>query len=155
LAGSGGSDTLLKGAAGMHVEGGSSYSSTAWRRGERGSGRRWRTTGPTTCSFDLNLILILVLNLILKLNIHFITDQYIERLHHNSQLRITRLNNYHTFFHSKIDSYFILGTLVSNNHRLSLKPMPATCSLNILGGKPFINGPTSIYLVLMCSRLIV
>jgi hypothetical protein len=118
---------------------------------------RWTSIGvnPTFSPFDLNLILILVLNLILKLSIHFITDQYIERLRHNSQLRITRLNNYHIFFHSKIDSYFILGTLVSNNHRLSLKLMPATCSLNILGGKPFINGSTSIYLVLMCSRLIV
>jgi hypothetical protein len=118
---------------------------------------RWTSVGvnPTFSPFDFNLILILILNLILKLNIHFITDQYIERLRHNSQLRITRFNNYHVFFYSEIDSYLILWTLVSNNHRLSLKPMPATCSLNTLGGKSFINGSTNIYLVLMCSRLIV
>jgi hypothetical protein len=104
---------------------------------------------------DLNLILILVLNLILKLNTQFIIDQYIERLHHNSQLRTTRLNNYYAPFHSEIDSHLILGPLVSKNHRLSLKPMSATCSLNTLGGKPFVNGSASICLVLMCSRLMV
>jgi hypothetical protein len=38
----------FKGGDGDARGGGSSYSSTAWRRGERGSGRRWRTTGPTT-----------------------------------------------------------------------------------------------------------
>jgi hypothetical protein len=50
---------------------------------------------------DLNLILILVLNLILIFSTLFITDQYIERLHHNSQLRTIRLNNYHVSFHPK------------------------------------------------------
>jgi hypothetical protein len=104
---------------------------------------------------DLNLILILVLNLILKLSTLFITDQYIERLRHNSQLHTTRLNNYHAPFHSKKDSHLILGPLVFKNHRFSLKPMPATCSLNTSGGKPFVNGSTSICLVLMCSRLMV
>jgi hypothetical protein len=104
---------------------------------------------------DLNLILILVLNLILKLSTHFIIDQYIEWLRHNSQLCTTRLNNYHAPFHSEIDSHLILEPLVSKNHRLSLKPMPATCSLNTLGGKPFVNGSASICLVLMYSRLMV
>jgi hypothetical protein len=104
---------------------------------------------------DLNLILILVLNLILIFSTLFITDQYIERLRHNSQLRTIRLNNYHTPFHSEKDSHLILGPLVSKNHMLSLKPMPATCSLNTLGGKPFVNGSASICLVLMCSRLMV
>jgi hypothetical protein len=104
---------------------------------------------------DLNLILILVLNLILIFSTLFITDQYIERLRHNSQLRTIRLNNYHAPFHSEKDFHLILGPLVSKNHSLSLKPMPATCSLNTLGGKPFINGSASICLVLMCSRLMV
>jgi hypothetical protein len=104
---------------------------------------------------DLNLILILVLNLILKLSILFITDQYIEQLHHNRQLRTTRHNNYHAHFHFEKDSYLILGPLVSKNHRLFLKPMSATCSLNTLGGKHFVNGSASICLVLMCSRLMV
>jgi hypothetical protein len=103
----------------------------------------------------LNLILILVLNLILIFSTIFITDQYIEQLRHNSQLRTIRLNNYHTHFHSEKDSHLILRPLVSKNHRLSLKPMPATCSLNTLGGKPFLNGSASICLVLMCSRLMV
>jgi hypothetical protein len=102
---------------------------------------------------DLNLIL--VLNLILIFSTLFITDQYIERLRHNSQLRTIRLNNYHATFHSEKNSHPILGPLVSKNHRLSLKPMSATCSLNTLGGKPFVNGSASICLVLMCSRLIV
>jgi hypothetical protein len=99
---------------------------------------------------DLNLILILVLNLILIFSTLFITDQYIERLRHNSQLRTIRLNNYHSPFHFEKDSHLILGPLVSKNHRLSLKLMLATCSLNTLGGKPFINGSASICLVLMC-----
>jgi hypothetical protein len=104
---------------------------------------------------DLNLILILVLNLILIFSTIFITDQYIEQLRHNSQLRTIRLNNYHAPFHSEKDSHFILGPLVSKNHSLSLKLMSATCSLNTLGGKPFVNGSASICLVLMCSRLMV
>jgi hypothetical protein len=104
---------------------------------------------------DLNLILILVLNLIVKLITHFIIDQYIERLRYNSQLCTTRLNNYFAPFHSEIDSHLILGPLVSKNHRLSLKLMLATCSLNTLGGKPFVNGSVSICLVLMCSRLMI
>jgi hypothetical protein len=104
---------------------------------------------------DINLILILVLNLILKLSTLFITDQYIERLRHNSQLRTTRLSNYHAPFHSEKDSHLILGPIVSKNHRLSLRPMPATCFLNTLGGKPFVNRSASICLVLMCSRLMV
>jgi hypothetical protein len=104
---------------------------------------------------DLNLILILVLNLILIFSTLFITDQYIERLRHNSQLRTIRLNNYHANFNSEKDSHLILWPLVSKNHKLSLKPMPVTCSLNTLGGKPFVNGSASIYLVLMCSRLMV
>jgi hypothetical protein len=103
---------------------------------------------------DLNLIF-LVLNLILKLSTLFITDQYIERLRHNSQLRTTRLNNYHTPFHSEKDSHLILQPLISKNHRFFLKPMSATCSLNTLGGKPFVNSLASICLVLMCSRLMV
>jgi hypothetical protein len=117
---------------------------------------RWTPVGVNpTLPLDLNLILILVLNLILIFNTLFITDQYIERLRHNSQLRTMRLNNYHTPFHSEKDSHLILGPLVSKNHRLSLKPMSPTCSLNTLGGKPFINGSASICLVLMCSRLMV
>jgi hypothetical protein len=104
---------------------------------------------------DLNLILILVLNLILIFSTLFITDQYIERLRHNSQSHTIRLNNYHAPFHSEKDSHLILGPLVSKNQRLSLKPMSATCSLNTLGGKPFVNGSASICLVLMYSRLMV
>jgi hypothetical protein len=43
-----------------------------------------------------------------ELNTHFIIYQYIEKLYHNSQLRTTRLNNYHAHFYSEIDSCFIL-----------------------------------------------
>jgi hypothetical protein len=118
---------------------------------------RWAPVGvnPTFSPLTSTYTLILVLNLILKLSTHFIIDQYIERLRHNSQLRTTRLNNYYASFHTEIDSYLILGPLVFKNHTLSLKPMPATCSLNTLGGKPFVNGSASICLVLMCSRLMV
>jgi hypothetical protein len=56
---------------------------------------------------DLNLILVLVFNLILKLSTHFIIDQYIDRLRHNSQLHTMRLNNYHVHFYSEIDSHII------------------------------------------------
>jgi hypothetical protein len=116
-------------------------------------GTRWGQSN--ILPLDLNLILILVLNLLLIFSTLFITDQYIERLRHNSQLRTIRLNDYHAPFHSEKDSHLILGLLVSKNHRLSLKPIPAMCSLNTLGGKPFVNGSASICLVLMCSRLMV
>jgi hypothetical protein len=43
-----------------------------------------------------------------KLITHFIINQHIEKLHHNSQLRTMRLNNYHAYFYSEIDSYLIL-----------------------------------------------
>jgi hypothetical protein len=43
--------------------------------------------------------------------------------------------------------------LYIQNHRLSLKSMSAKCSLNTLGGKPFVSGSTIIFLVLICSRL--
>ena len=33
--------------------------------------------------------------------------------------------------------------------RLSLKPMPAKCSLNTLGGKPFVSGSASISLYIL------
>ena len=36
-----------------------------------------------------------------------------------------------------LNRYLSLGLLLSKNYKLSLKPMPATCSLNTLGGKPF------------------
>jgi hypothetical protein len=110
---------------------------------------------PLDAGWGQSNILPLYLNLILKLSTHFIINQYIERLRHNSQLRTTRLSNYHAHFHCKIDSHLILGLLISKNHMLSLKPMSATCSLNTLSGKPFINGSAIIYLVLICSRLIV
>jgi hypothetical protein len=65
--------------------------------------------------WDLSNILPLDLNLILnskintELSTHFIIDQYIEKLRHNSQLRITRFNNYHAHFYFETDSYLILG----------------------------------------------
>jgi hypothetical protein len=115
----------------------------------------WGQSNILPLDLNLILILILVLNLILIFSTLLIIDQYIERLRHNTQLRTIRLNNYHAHFHSEKDSHLILGHLVSKNHRLSLKPMPTTCSLNTLGGKPFVNGSASICLVLMCSRLVV
>jgi hypothetical protein len=42
-------------------------------------------------------------------------------LHHDSQLRIIRLNNYNTFFHFKIESHADFGHLVSKNHRIYYK----------------------------------
>jgi hypothetical protein len=50
---------------------------------------------------------------------------------------------------------FLSRPLYIQNHRLSLKPMPAKCSLDTMGGKPFISRSTIIFLVLICSRLIV
>jgi hypothetical protein len=43
----------------------------------------------------------------IKLITHFIIDQYIQKLHQNSQLHTTKLNNYHVHFYSEIDSYLI------------------------------------------------
>jgi hypothetical protein len=45
--------------------------------------------------------------------------------------------------------------LYIQDHRLSLKPMPAKCSLNTVSGKPFVNGSAIIFLVLICSTLMV
>jgi hypothetical protein len=44
-----------------------------------------------------------------EIGTYFIIDQYIEKLRHNSQLRTTRLNNYHAHFYPETDSYLILG----------------------------------------------
>ncbi len=52
-------------------------------------------------------------------------------------------------------SRFLPRPLYIQNHRLPLKPMMAKCSLNTLGGKPFVSGSAIIFLVLICSRLIV
>ena len=38
---------------------------------------------------------------------------------------------------------------------LSRKPMPAKCSLNTLGGKPFVSGSANILSVLKYSTLMV
>jgi hypothetical protein len=50
---------------------------------------------------------------------------------------------------------FLSRPLYIQNHSLSLKPMSTKCSLNTLGGKPFVSGSVIIFLVLICSRLIV
>jgi hypothetical protein len=77
--------------------------------------RETRTRFDWVRGWDLLNILPLDLNLILnsqfstELSTYFIIDQYIEKLRHNSQLRTTRLNNYHALFYSKIDSYLILS----------------------------------------------
>jgi hypothetical protein len=107
--------------------------------------------------WDLPNILPLDLNLVLnsqfstELSTYFIIDQYIEKLRHNSQLRTTRLNNYHALFYSEIDSYLIFWPLVSKNHRLCNRPM-STVVLWMLW-------VTSLWLVdlhiLICSRLII
>jgi hypothetical protein len=38
-------------------------------------------------------------------------------LHHDSQLRTIKLNDYNTFFHFKIESHVDFGRLVSKIHR--------------------------------------
>jgi hypothetical protein len=43
--------------------------------------------------------------------------------HHNNQLRIIRLNDYHIHFHFKIETYTYFGLLLSNNHQLYHKLM--------------------------------
>jgi hypothetical protein len=68
--------------------------------------------------------------------------------------------DYNASSHLKTRLYFLWGQLfcmtsLSRDHRLSLKSMSATCSLNTLGGKPFVSEPVSIFFVLICSRLIV
>jgi hypothetical protein len=93
----------------------------------------WGQSNILPLDLNLILILILVLNLILIFSTLFITDQYIERLHHNSQLRTIRLNNYHAPFHSEKDSHLILGLVVSKNHRLSLKPHAGYVLLEHIG----------------------
>jgi hypothetical protein len=66
--------------------------------------QRWDQ--PNILPIDLNLIFNFQFNT--KLITHFIIDQYIEKLHHNSRLHATRLNNYYAHLYSEIDSYFIL-----------------------------------------------
>jgi hypothetical protein len=62
---------------------------------------------PTFSPLDLNLVLNSQFST--KLSTYFIIDQYIEKICHNSQLRTTRLSNYHALIYSEIDSYLILG----------------------------------------------
>jgi hypothetical protein len=84
----------------------------------------------------------------------FITDQYIEHVL-SSQLNC-RSNQTATIHFSILKQILLLlGLLWSRNHRLPIKPMPAKCSLNTLGGKPFVSGSASISFVLICLRLIV
>jgi hypothetical protein len=65
--------------------------------------------------------------------------------------------DYSVSSHLKTRLYFLWGRLfcmasLSRDHRLSLKPMLATCSLNTLGGKPFVSRSASILFVLICSK---
>jgi hypothetical protein len=60
-----------------------------------------------------------------------------------------------TMIHLLFQNRFLSRPLYIQNHSLSLKPMPAKCSLNTLGGKSFVSGSAIIFLVLICSRLIV
>jgi hypothetical protein len=60
-----------------------------------------------TFPLDLNLVLNSQFNT--KLITHFIIDQHIEKICHNSKLRTMRFNNYHAHFYSEIDSYLIFS----------------------------------------------
>jgi hypothetical protein len=68
--------------------------------------------------------------------------------------------DYNVSSHLNRRLYFLWGQLfcmasLSRDHRLSLKPMSAMCSLNTLGGEPFVSESMSIFFVLIYSRLIV
>jgi hypothetical protein len=84
---------------------------------------------------------------------HLFTNQCKDTLHHDNQLHTIRHNDHNTHFYFKADS--CLCPFYIQNHRISLKPMPAKYSLNTLGGKSYVSGSAIIYLVLICSRLIV
>jgi hypothetical protein len=77
-----------------------------------------------------------------------------------STLSMPRLNSYYCWINShnilfRLKQNPTIWPLLSRNHRLSRKPMPAKCSLNTLGGKPFVSGSANIFFVLKYSRLIV
>jgi hypothetical protein len=67
-----------------------------------------REINPTFSPLISNLILNLNSQFSTELSTHFIINQYIEQLRHNSQIHTIRLNNYHALFYSEIDSYLIL-----------------------------------------------
>jgi hypothetical protein len=60
-----------------------------------------------------------------------------------------------TTIHHFISKQILFYALYIQDHRLSLKSMLAKCYLNTLGDKPFISGSAIIFLVLICSRLMV
>jgi hypothetical protein len=60
-----------------------------------------------------------------------------------------------TTIHISVSKQILVYALYIQNHKLSLKPMSAKCSLNTLGGKPFVSGSAIIFLVLIYSRLMV
>jgi hypothetical protein len=57
--------------------------------------------------------------------------------------------------HLSVLKQLLVYAIYIQNHNLSLKLMLANCSLNTLGGKSFVSGSAIIFLVLICSRLIV
>jgi hypothetical protein len=68
-------------------------------------------------------------------------------LHHDSQLRIIRLNDYNTLFHFKIEFHADFESLVSKNYRLYQKHMSTMYSLNTLGDQSLVSGFASTFLL--------
>jgi hypothetical protein len=82
-----------------------------------------------------------------------ITDLHIEHVS-SSRLITDGFDSHYTHLYSETD-ILTFGPYSPGFIRLPLQPMHATCSLNMLGGRPFMSGSASILSVLMCSRLIV
>jgi hypothetical protein len=91
---------------------------------------------------------------ILSLLRHQLIHKSVHRAHYIMTVSYV-LSDTMTTIHLSVSKRFLSRPLYIQNHRLSLKPMPAKCFLNTLGGKPFISGSAIIFLVLICSRLIV
>jgi hypothetical protein len=68
-------------------------------------------------------------------------------LHHDSQLRIIRLNNYKTPFHFEIESHADFGPLVSKIIGSTIKLMSTVYSLNTLSDQPLVSGSASTFLL--------
>ena len=102
--------------------------------------------GDQTNILPLNLTLFLKLNLLTLSYSHSITDQCIEHELLSRSVAI-RLNSYNAPL--CFENRYSTRPLVSRNHRFSYKPMSARCSLNTLGGKPFVSGSASIIILYM------
>jgi hypothetical protein len=68
-------------------------------------------------------------------------------LHHTSQLRAIRLNDYNTLFYFEIESHVDFGPLISKDHKLYHKIHVDCVFSECTGCQPLVSGSASDFLL--------